>query len=90
MQRTASTEHSRRQASIEVSERLADNCRLLTSTEVADRLRCTPRYVALLAERGRLPAVRIGRRCLRFNADDVTALIEAATVRANSNQEAAR
>lgn len=50
--------------------------RLLTEAEVADLLRCRPRTVRYIAERGELPRVRFGRRMTRYRPADVAALIE--------------
>ena len=49
--------------------------RLLTAGEVAEYLNCTPRYVLLLGERGTLPAIRLGRKAVRFDPADVDALV---------------
>jgi len=34
---------------------------------IARRLSVTPRYILQLAEEGRIPCVRLGRKCVRFN-----------------------
>jgi excisionase family DNA binding protein len=34
---------------------------------IARRLSVTPRYILQLAEQGRIPCVRLGRKCVRFN-----------------------
>ena len=34
---------------------------------IARRLSVTPRYILQLAEQGRIPCVRLGKKCVRFN-----------------------
>ena len=53
-----------------------DQQHLLTYDEVAERLGITRRHVSTLVAEGRLPAVRIGRRCVRFDPGDVATYIE--------------
>ncbi len=38
---------------------------------IARRLSVTGRYVLQLAEQGRIPCLRLGRKCVRFNYDAV-------------------
>ncbi len=49
---------------------------LLTYDDVARRLGITRRHVSTLVAEGRIPVVRIGNRCVRFDPVDVTAYIE--------------
>ncbi|HXF37959.1 MAG TPA: helix-turn-helix domain-containing protein [Actinomycetota bacterium] len=49
---------------------------LLTVREVARLLAVSPRYVQLLAQRGELPHVRIGR-LVRVRAEDLAAFVQA-------------
>lgn len=42
---------------------------------IARRLSVTPRYVLQLAEQGRIPCVRLGRKCVRFDANAVAAAL---------------
>jgi len=50
--------------------------RLLTTREVAQMLRVSVRFVQLLASRGALPAIRVGR-LWRFRPADVEAYVGA-------------
>jgi excisionase family DNA binding protein len=50
--------------------------RLLTTREVAQMLRVSVRFVQLLASRGSLPAIRVGR-LWRFRRTDVEAFLAA-------------
>ena len=50
--------------------------RLITADEAADRLGISGRFVRLLADRGELPVIRLGKKCVRFDRDDVEAMIE--------------
>lgn len=45
--------------------------RLVKSYTIAAILSVTPRYVAILAEQGRIPVHRFGRRCVRYRVSDV-------------------
>jgi excisionase family DNA binding protein len=49
---------------------------LLTTAEVAARLGLTDAAVRNYVAEGRLPAVRLSRRVLRFRAEDIEALID--------------
>jgi hypothetical protein len=44
---------------------------LVKSYTIAAILSVTPRYVAILAEQGRIPVHRYGRRCVRYRVSDV-------------------
>lgn len=55
---------------------------LLTKAQVAERVGVCPKQVERLVSAGRLPAVRLGRRCVRYRAADVEALIAGAVARA--------
>jgi len=46
---------------------------LLTAQQVAERLGLSNKLVYLLAARGDLPVVRISRRAVRFDSEDVVA-----------------
>lgn len=48
---------------------------LLTVAEAAERLRVTTRFIRMLIAEGRLPALRLGRRSIRFRRDDVDDLL---------------
>jgi excisionase family DNA binding protein len=50
---------------------------LLDARQIAERLGVTAAYVYQLAALGHLETVRFGRRCVRFPARSVDALIEA-------------
>lgn len=49
---------------------------LLTTAEAARVLRVSVRYVSTLVRQGDLPAIRLGKRAVRFQASDVKAYIE--------------
>lgn len=49
---------------------------LLRARDVARRLSSTARYVLLLAQRGELKSVRLGKKAVRFRPEDVEELIE--------------
>lgn len=49
---------------------------LLSIAEAARILRISERKVYLLVKGGELPAVRLGKRCLRFDAADLAAFVE--------------
>ena len=38
---------------------------------IASRISVSSRYVHMLAEQGRIPSVRFGKGCVRFNVKDV-------------------
>lgn len=40
---------------------------LVSAPVIAKRLSVTARYICQLAEQDRIPCVRLGRRCVRFN-----------------------
>ncbi len=42
---------------------------------IARRLSVTGRYILQLAEQGRIPCIRLGRKCVRFNPDAVAAAL---------------
>jgi excisionase family DNA binding protein len=50
--------------------------RLLTVRELAERLRVTPTCVYRWLAESRLPAVRFGKRCVRFRESDVQQLLD--------------
>ena len=52
--------------------------KLLTTEEVAERLRVDVKTVRALVEAERLKVVRLGKRCVRFDPRDVDACIEGA------------
>ncbi len=49
--------------------------RLLTVRELAERLRITPTCVYRWLGEGRLPVVRLSKRCVRFRESDVQQLL---------------
>ena len=55
--------------------------RLLSVAEVADRLGLSQRTVRAYAANGRLPLVRLSRRCVRIRETDLARLVEAAADR---------
>lgn len=44
---------------------------LVSASAIAKDLSVTARYVHMLAEQGKIPVVRFGRRCIRFSKPDV-------------------
>lgn len=48
---------------------------LVAAPAIARRMSVTGRYVLQLAEQGRIPCVRIGPKCVRFNPDAVAAAL---------------
>jgi excisionase family DNA binding protein len=42
---------------------------------IARRLSVTPRYILQLAEQGRIPCIRLGKKCVRFNPAAVAAAL---------------
>lgn len=48
-----------------------DEVPALTTEDVAARLKLHPRTVLRMAARGTLPAVKLGRRTVRFNQADI-------------------
>lgn len=48
---------------------------LVAASAIAHRLSVTPRYVLQLAEQGRIPCIRLGRKCVRFNPAAVAAAL---------------
>jgi excisionase family DNA binding protein len=48
---------------------------LLTTPEVAELLRVSPRTVDRWAIEGRIPRVHVGARAVRYRVDDIAALI---------------
>ncbi|MCE9556754.1 MAG: helix-turn-helix domain-containing protein [Planctomycetes bacterium] len=46
-----------------------------TAADLAARLGIAPKTVWKLARNGKIPSVRIGRRCIRFDADAVVAVL---------------
>lgn len=43
----------------------------VSASAIAARYHVTPRYVLLLAAAGKIPSLRLGRRCVRFNESAV-------------------
>lgn len=39
---------------------------LATAEDIANRIKCTSRYILQLAAAGKIPSIRIGYRCVRF------------------------
>jgi excisionase family DNA binding protein len=55
---------------------------LVPAKAIARELSCTPRFVHMLHEQGKIPAVRFGKACIRFNKSDVFAALGIKTVEA--------
>ena len=49
---------------------------LVSSTEIAKRYNVSSRYILKLAAEGTIPCVRIGKKCVRFDAQKVAKEIE--------------
>jgi excisionase family DNA binding protein len=47
----------------------------LTSEAMAEMLSCSPRFVQLLAQRGEIPSLRVGKKLWRFEAEAVLAAL---------------
>jgi hypothetical protein len=43
---------------------------------IAGRYSISPRYVLLLADQGRIPCLRLGRKAVRFSLDEVARALE--------------
>ncbi len=50
---------------------------LLTVEDVADYLRLNPETVRVMARRGELPSMKVGKRVWRFKASEIKAWLEA-------------
>jgi excisionase family DNA binding protein len=50
--------------------------KFVTASEIARRYGVTSRYILQLATDGRIPCVRLGRKCVRFDAGAVATAIE--------------
>ena len=48
---------------------------LVPAKIIARDLSCTPRFVHMLAEQGKIPSHRFGRACIRFNKSAVLAAL---------------
>ena len=44
---------------------------LVTAKAIARDLSCTPRFVHMLHEQGKIPGYRFGKACIRFNRAEV-------------------
>jgi len=52
----------------------------ITVQTVAERLSCTERYVYMLIQEGRLPAIKLGERALRISESDFDKFVSASLV----------
>jgi len=43
----------------------------ISSEKIAEQLSVTSRYILQLAAQGKIPSVRLGHRCVRFNIAEV-------------------
>jgi excisionase family DNA binding protein len=50
---------------------------LLNAGQVAEEWNVKPRWPLMLAQQGKLPCVRLGRKCVRFRRADVDAFAAA-------------
>lgn len=64
--------------------------RLLRAAEVAEILGTNPRQPLVMAKDGRLPAVRLSRRAVRFRPEDVEQLIRERLVGTSPGEEVAK
>ena len=62
-------------ASPELWERFM-SCELITSVDLARRLRLSPDTILRWAREGKIPSIRISPKVLRFDADDVAASLK--------------
>ncbi len=44
---------------------------LITKHELANHLRVTPRTIEQYCNRGRIPSIKLSRRCIRFDLSEV-------------------
>ncbi len=49
---------------------------LVTSKEIANQYNVSSRYILKLAAEGSIPCIRIGKKCVRFDMDAVTKILE--------------
>jgi excisionase family DNA binding protein len=62
----------------------------LTTAEVAAYLRVKPKTIRQWAHDGKLPAIRIGRKTLRFHLPDVLAALRAPNAKGGGHDEGAQ
>jgi len=48
---------------------------VVPAKSIAKSLSCTPRYVHILHEEGKIPGYRFGKACIRFNEAEVFAAL---------------
>ncbi|WP_411844994.1 helix-turn-helix domain-containing protein [Roseibacillus persicicus] len=48
----------------------------VSASVVAERYNVSSRYILKLAEEGRIPSLRIGKKCVRFCLEAVSAVLE--------------
>jgi hypothetical protein len=50
--------------------------RFVDARFIAKKYKISPRYVLLMAAAGRIPSLRLGRKCVRFDQDAVARVLE--------------
>ena len=63
---------------------------LLTAAELGDRLRVRPGTVTAWRRAGRIPAVRLGRKTIRYDVEAVVAALRAQQQQQGGGEEAQR
>lgn len=52
------------------------NTQHVTASVVAEKYSVTPRFILQLASEGKIPAIRIGKKCVRFDLEQVKRVLE--------------
>lgn len=52
---------------------------IVTASFIAKKYKISPRYVLLMAAGGRIPSIRIGKKCVRFSETGVAKALEGGT-----------
>lgn len=50
--------------------------KFVTADEIGEHYSCSGRYILKLAAKGKVPSLRLGKRCVRFEFDAVAAALE--------------
>jgi hypothetical protein len=58
------------------TNQITNEVRFVSAKAIAELLSVTPRYIHLLADRGRIPVLRLSSGLSRFNIDQVMAALE--------------
>jgi excisionase family DNA binding protein len=52
------------------------HCKFVNASQIAKIYSVVPRYILKLAAEGRIPSLRVGKKCVRFNPDAVAKALE--------------